>query len=91
MVATAVDMITFAPMVRECNLRIPVNISGKAGVAAALWAHVFTARSVFMKMDSVLTHTAFVFDYCKSQRPFAVCSSYSFAGKHHFRAPRLQD
>lgn len=88
MVATAVDMITFAHMVRECNLRIPVNISGKTGFSAALWAHFFTARSVFLKMESVLTHNAFVFDYCKSKTPFAVCSPCSFAGKHRFQSPK---
>ena len=88
MVATAVDMITFAHMVRECNLRIPVNISGKTGLSAALWAHFFTARSVFLKMESVLTHNAFVFDYCKSKTSFAVCSPCCFAGKHHFQSPK---
>ena len=56
MVATAVDMITFAHMVRECNLRIPVNISGKTGFHAAFWASDLATCLVSLKMESVFTH-----------------------------------
>ena len=72
MVATAVDMITFAHMVRECNLRIPVNISGKTGLSAALWANCFTARSVFLKMESIFVHN--IADYVFLQMNTTICS-----------------
>jgi hypothetical protein len=78
-------------MVRECNLRIPVNISGKTGLSAALWANCFTARSVFLKMESVLTHNAFVFDYCKSERPFVQSAVLAALQENIvFRAPNCK-
>lgn len=51
MVAATVDMVTDTNVVREGNLSRLVDITGKAGLPAALRTSCLAARTVFLKME----------------------------------------
>ena len=72
MIATTVDVVAFTHVSWERNLSRLVDITGKTGFSAALWAHFFTARSVFLKMESIFVHN--VVNYVFLQMKTVICS-----------------
>ena len=56
MVAATVDMVASAHVIREQDLCLLVNISGKTGFHAAFWASDLVTCLVSLKMESVFTH-----------------------------------
>ena len=56
MVAATVDMVASAHVIREQDLCLLVNISGKTGFHAAFWASDLATCLVSLKMESVFTH-----------------------------------
>ena len=88
-VAATVDMVTDTNVVREGNLSRLVDITGKAGLPAALRTGGLAARPVFLKMESVSVHDALFCGFL--QMKTAICSLQFLQSCRNFTFPALRD
>ena len=88
-VAAAVDVVTDTHVVREGNLSRLVDITGKAGLPAALRTSCLAARTVFLKMESVSVHDALFCGFL--QMKTAICSLQFLQSCRNFTFPVLRD
>lgn len=88
-VTATVDMVAHAYAVREGNLSRLVDITGKAGLPAALRTSCLAARTVFLKMESVSVHDALFCGFL--QMKTAICSLQFLQSCRNFTFPVLRD
>ena len=82
-------MVADAHVVREGNLSRLVDITGKAGLPAALRTDGLAARPVFLKMESVSVHDALFCGFLQIKT--AICSLQSLQSYRNSTFPSLRD
>ena len=86
-VAATVDVVTLAHIAGKRNLPFLVNVPGKTGFPAASGTDGLAARTVFLEMESVFTHSS-VFLISASRKAICSLQSLQFCRDSPLSMPR---
>ena len=85
MIATTVDVVALAHIVRKRNQPFLVNVSGKTAFPAASGTDGLATRPVFLEMESVFTHSS-VFLISASRKAICKTEKTASCNREYFLA-----